>query len=156
MANMACTNARLGMVHTLARSINSLFPNVPYGKTIGVLLVPVMWFNLAGNVERFCDLADCFGYSRQPGTCRSDYAGLLMKGLMQLLSDVKFPRRFEKSEVSEDSISTLADLAFEGLYGQGLGEVKRPMFVPGVNVQRATYDDVVKIYRAALTGWELP
>jgi alcohol dehydrogenase class IV len=156
MANMACTNARLGMVHTLARSINSLFPNVPYGKTIGVLLIPVMWFNLPGNVERFCDLADCFGYSRQAGTSKNDYACLLMKGLMQLLSDVKFPRRFEKSEVSEDSISTLADLAFEGLYGQGVGEAKRPMFVPGVNVQRATYDDVIRIYRAAVTGWELP
>ncbi|OGP59236.1 MAG: hypothetical protein A2162_09745 [Deltaproteobacteria bacterium RBG_13_52_11b] len=156
MANMACTNARLGMVHTLARSINSLFPNVPYGKTIGVLLVPVMWFNLPGNIERFCDLADCFGYSRQPGTSKSDHAGLFMKGLMQLLSDVQFPRRFEPSEVTEDSITTLTELSFEGLYGQGLGEVKRPMFVPGVNVQRATYDDVIRIFRAALTGWELP
>jgi alcohol dehydrogenase class IV len=114
-----------------------------------------MWFNLPGNIERFCDLADCFGYSRGPGMCSSDYAKSLMKGLMQLLSDVKFPKRFEKSEVSDDSIPTLADLAFEGLYGQGIGEAKRPMFVPGVNVQRATYDDVVMIYRAAMTGWEL-
>lgn len=156
MANMACTNARLGMVHTLARSINSLFPHVTYGKTIGVLLVPVMWFNLPGNVDRFCDFADCFGYSRQPGTSKADYARLFMKSLLQLLADIKFPRRFEPSEVSEDSVPTLTDLAFEGLYGQGVGEVKRPMFVPGVNVQRATYEDVIKIYRAAVTGWELP
>jgi alcohol dehydrogenase class IV len=155
MANMACTNARLGLVHTLARSINSLFPKVTYGKTIGVLLVPVMRFNLPGNIERFCDLADCFGYSRQPGMSKSDQAGLLMKGLMQLLSDVHFPRRFEPSEVSEDAIPTLTELSFEGLYGQGLGEVKRPLFVPGVNVQRATYDDVIRIFQAALKGWEL-
>ncbi len=155
MANVACTNARLGMVHTLARSINSLFPKVPYGKTIGVLLIPVMWFNLPGNIERFCDLAECFGYMRQPGLCGPDQAKLLMRGLMQLLSDIKFPRRFEPSEVSEASIPELSDISFEGLYGQAFGEKQRPMFVPGVNIQRATYEDVVSIFKASIAGWDL-
>ena len=79
-----------------------------------------------------------------------------MKGLMQLLADIKCPRRFEKTEINESSITPLAELSFEGLYGQGFGKEGRPMFVPGVNVQRATYDDVIAIFRASLTGWEVP
>jgi alcohol dehydrogenase class IV len=155
MANMACTNAKLGLVHILARAINSLFPHVTYGKTIGVLLIPVMEFNLPGSVERFCDLADCFGYSQQPAISREEYAGFVLKGLKRLLSDVGLPRRFEASEVKEDAIPTLANLSFEGLEGLRWEEGKRPTFVPGVNAQRATYQDVVNIYKAAVTGWEL-
>ncbi len=56
MANMACGNARLGLVHAMATPMEGMF-KIPHGIAIGILLPYVMEFNLPASFERFATLA---------------------------------------------------------------------------------------------------
>jgi alcohol dehydrogenase class IV len=156
MANMACGNALLGHVHTLARSVNTLYPEVPYGVTIGVLLVPVMEFNLPGAIGRFERLSDALGFRGGEVLTRRAHAERSISAIKRLLADLEFPRRFDLPAIDDAALERMTDLAFEGLYGVGdAGAAEVAAFVPGPNITRARRAHVSQLFRKARAGWEL-
>ena len=86
MANLACGNAKLGLAHLLNRPVNSLFPAVPYGESIGILLVPTMIFNLPANIDRFATMAQAMG-ERSENKSKRDLADSCITALKRLLAD---------------------------------------------------------------------
>jgi alcohol dehydrogenase class IV len=153
MANQACGNAKLGLVHGLARNIQTLF-EVPYGVTIGVLLVPVMEFNRPAALGRFARLAGALGEPPGADEGRSTAAVTRVK---RLLADIGIPRRFEavdRSRIAEMARMVFARHTSAQLDRAALAAVDVSGFAPSPNLRRATFDDIVALYEASLAGWE--
>ena len=153
MANMACGNAKLGLAHLLNRPINTLFPEVPYGESIGILLVPVMVFNLPADVERFANMAEAFG-ERDTGGSRRTLANHCLSALKQLLADLQTTRTYAKEKVDAAAIPTMAAMCAGGMHG-GMKAQDLPDTAPvtSFNRRQATVGDVKQLYRAAFIGW---
>ena len=60
MANMACGNARLGLVHAMSTAMEGEFKG-PHGLAVAILLPYVMEFNLPASYHRFAMLAKSMG-----------------------------------------------------------------------------------------------
>lgn len=157
MANMACGNAKLGLVHGLARNVQALF-DVTYGLTIAVFLPPVMAWNTCAAPERFATMARLFG-TTQPGATLDEQAAGAVQGVKQLLADLDCPRMFSPQQVNRDAIPTMARLAFaRGTVLTGapdLDKISIDGYVNSPNIRRARYDDVVRLYEQTLEGWTL-
>lgn len=153
MANLACGNAKLGLVHLLTRPINSLFPEVPYGQVIGTLLVPVMTFNLSADVDRFAVMAQAMGETAGDRTTR-ELADRCLIALKQLLVDLQFPRRFSPDEVDPQAIPRMAHMCYGGMHGGMQAEdVSETAVVKSFNRRQATIGDVIRLYEKAFEGW---
>jgi len=156
MANQACGNAKLGLVHGLARNVQTLFV-VPYGVTIGVFLVPVMEFNRPAALPAFARMADAMGLSR-PGEPESSRAAAVVRAVKRLLAEIGIPRRLGSDEVDRSRIDELARMVFARntpaqLDRAALASVDVGGFAPSPNIRRARYADVVALYERSLVGW---
>jgi Alcohol dehydrogenase, class IV len=82
MAGIALSSARLGAVHGLAHSIG-VIGGKPHGLICGVLLIPVMRFNLAVSYEKYGEIAKAVGLKIIAGDA-IDAAAAGMKFIMTL------------------------------------------------------------------------
>ena len=64
LAGMAFANAGVTAVHAFAYPIGSEF-HIPHGVANTIMIVPVMEFNLMGNLPKFADIADIFGQNTE-------------------------------------------------------------------------------------------
>ena len=154
MANMACGNAKLGLAHLLNRPINTLFTAVPYGESIGILLVPVMAFNLPADVERFAQMATAMSET-ETGTMRQRAERCLV-ALKQFLVDLNATRCYPPNKVDRQAIPKMARMCAGGMHG-GMEAVDVPetAVVSSFNRRRATVRDVMDLYEQAFAGWEM-
>lgn len=144
MANLACGNAGLGLVHGLNKGITYLFHTgryaaVPYGELHAVLLPWVMAFNAAAAPGRFAALARLMGV----GDAGSDevVAQLGIERLKTWLAGLGAPRRLPWA-----GLPPADDLAV--VSGDLLG---RAMALD--NPRESTADDVTTIVRQCVEGW---
>ena len=154
MANQACGNAKLGLVHGLARNVQTIF-DVPYGVTIGVLLVPVMEFNRPAAIAKFARLAGALGCDTGTHDARSLAATIRVK---RLLADIDVPRRFDtvdRSRIPEMARMVFARNTSAQLDREALAAVDTAGFAPSPNIRRATYGDIVGLYERSLSGWDV-
>ncbi|MFN8458406.1 MAG: iron-containing alcohol dehydrogenase [Anaerolineae bacterium] len=155
MANLACGNAKLGLVHLLNRPVNSLYPAIPYGQSIGTLLLPVMAFNLPASVDRFAAMAQAMGEQSGQGTTR-ELAQRCLGALKQLLVDLRMERRYPPDIVDAKTIPQMARMCVEGMHGgMQAGDVPDTALVKSFNRRQAAVADVVRLYEQAFEGWEV-
>jgi alcohol dehydrogenase class IV len=155
MANLACGNAKLGLVHLLNRPVNTLFPNVPYGQSIGTLLVPVMAFNLPASIDRFAAMAQAMG-ERAGNVTTRELANRCLVALKQFLADLQAPRRYSPDEVDVEAIPKMARMCVGGMHGgMKADEVPETTIVQSFNLRRAAIRDVIGLYEQAFEGWDL-
>jgi alcohol dehydrogenase class IV len=154
MANIACGNSRLGLVHAMSNPVEGMF-KVPHGISVGILLPHVMEFNLPASHARFAALAKAMG---EGGAGRSpeELAPRAIVALKRLLVDLDFPKKYSEPELDRGAIPRMAVLAMGGqfsLHDPSKGySAKTP--VPSANIRKATMGDLVKLYEKALVGWE--
>jgi alcohol dehydrogenase class IV len=155
MANLACGNAGLGLVHLLNRPVNSLFPAIPYGQSIATLLVPVMAFNLPASIDRFAAMAQAMGEDVRRGTLR-ELANRCLIALKQLLADLQMPRQYSPEGVDPKTIPQMARMCTGGMHGGMQAEaVPETTIVKSVNRRQATVTEVMRLYEQAFVGWEV-
>ena len=155
MANLACGNAKLGLAHLLNRPVNSLFPEVPYGESIGILLVPVMNFNLPASINRFTTMAQMMGESPE-GKTERELANRCIAALKQLLADLQVSRCYSPKLVNIDAISQMARMCAGGMHGgMKADDIPETAMVSSFNRRQATVGDVIRLYEKAFEGWEL-
>lgn len=99
MAGIALSVARLGAVHGLAHSIG-IRTGKPHGLVCGVLLVPVMRFNLAVSHEKFAKIAAVIG-AKLPSGDSIDAGALAIKNIMSLLKKLGIPAHISSLGISE-------------------------------------------------------
>ncbi len=144
MANLACGNAGLGLVHGLNKGLTYLFHTgrykaVPHGELHAVLLPWVMAFNAPAAPGRFAALARLMGV----GDAGSDevVAQVGIERLKTWLAALGAPRRLPWADPPPAD-----DLAF--VSGDLLG---RPMALD--NSRESTAGDVATIVRQCVEGW---
>lgn len=99
MAGVALSVARLGAVHGLAHSIG-IRTGKPHGLICGVLLVPVMRFNLAVSHEKFAKIAVAMG-AKLPGGDTIDAGALAIKNIMLLNRKLGIPAHINSLGITE-------------------------------------------------------
>lgn len=153
MANLACGSAKLGLVHLLNRPVNTLYPEVPYGQSIGTLLVPVMVFNLPANIGRFARMAEAMG-ERKENRSEREMAELAVENLRQFLRDLRIETSYPEEIIDRESIPEMARMCAGGMHG-GMRAEKLPetTVVKSFNRRQATIADVMGLYEEAFTGW---
>ncbi|OGP67470.1 MAG: hypothetical protein A2169_12255 [Deltaproteobacteria bacterium RBG_13_47_9] len=155
MANMACGNARLGLVHGMTTPMEGMF-KIPHGMAIGILLPYAMEFNLPASHQRFAALAKVMG---EPDDGRSlrDLAPRAITAIKRLFIDLGFPNKYSDSQIDRKAIPQMARMMMGGLDTTGDLSKEYPMNTPvsTVNIRKATLGEVIRLYEKAFEGWEI-
>ena len=156
IANMACGNAKLGLAHLLTRPINTLFPAVPYGRSIGTLLVPTIAYTAAAFPERAAALAEALG--EKADDLSGEMAADRMLGVLKrLLAEIDFPRAFSSEDFGPADILRLAQMCAVGMHGVMAEGDALPDETPlkTFNRRAATIGDAKRLYEQACAGWTI-
>lgn len=136
LAGMAFANAGVTAVHAFAYPIGAQF-HIPHGMANSIMLVPVMKFNLLGNMEKFAKMAGLFGENTE-GLSTRDAAEEVITALESLTADLKIPGSLSDFGVKKENISELAE---------GVMKVTRLL---ANNPRKLTLKDAEEIYKSVL------
>ncbi|MCK5163107.1 MAG: iron-containing alcohol dehydrogenase [Desulfobacula sp.] len=136
LAGMAFANAGVTAVHAFAYPIGAEF-HIPHGVANSIMLVPVMEFNMLGNLKKFAALANMLG-ENTTGLSLKDSANSALNAMRCLVEDLQLPCHLSKFGVSDSDIPMLAD---------GVMKVTRLL---ANNPRNLTIKDAEEIYRKVL------
>lgn len=136
LAGMAFANAGVTAVHAFAYPIGAEF-HIPHGVANTIMLVPVIQFNMIGNLNRFSEIAEIF---QQPlnGLSLRQAAQSCVDALIDLAEDLRVPRSLSAFGVREEHLPELA---------QGVMKVTRLLTN---NPRKLEQSDAETIYRSVL------
>jgi alcohol dehydrogenase class IV len=144
MANLACGNAGLGLVHGLNKGITYLFHTgryaaVPYGELHAVLLPWVVRFNLPAAPQRFATLARAMGVDGEGSDEAIAEAGV--DRLASWMAGLGAPRRLPWTDVPPaDDLDVIAT----DVLGRAMARD---------NPRDSTAEDLNLIVRQSVAGW---
>jgi alcohol dehydrogenase class IV len=143
MANIACGNAGLGLIHGLNKGITYLFhardyPALSYGDLHSVLLPWVMAFNVEAAPARFATLSRLMGVDG--GGSDLELARRGVDRMKEWLAAMDAPRRLPWDDYRDEDL----DLAVDDVAG-------RQMALD--NPRDSTREDLRGMLEASITGW---
>jgi len=133
---MAIANAGVTAVHAFAYPIGAEF-HIPHGVANTLMLSHVMSFNLLGDVSKFAEMAEAFGFYTQ-GLDDLSCAKMAVEAIEQLAADLQLPKHLSEFGIREKDIPSLAE---------GVMKVTRLL---ANNPRIIQLKDAEVIYRAAL------
>jgi alcohol dehydrogenase class IV len=136
LAGMAFANAGVTAVHAFAYPIGSEF-HIPHGVANTIMILPVMEFNLMGNLRKFADIANIFGQNTE-GLSERQAARLSVEAVRELAEDLGVPSSLSVYGVKEEDIPGLA---------KGVMKVTRLL---ANNPRELSLKDAEMIYRKVL------
>jgi alcohol dehydrogenase len=136
LAGMAFANAGVTAVHAFAYPIGAEF-HIPHGIANTIMLLPVMQFNLLGNLDKFASLAKVLG-QETAGLSKRKAAQLAVEAMQELAEDLNVPQRLSAFGVKDEHIPALAE---------GVMKVTRLLANNPRNLQ---VEDAEAIYRRVL------
>ncbi len=137
MANIACGNARLDLIHALSHPLGSR--HMPHGLANGILVPYVMEYNLPVCADTFARITVALGEA-QPGMTTADLAARAIECVRELFVQTGFPRKIPADVATEKDIPEMVKQA-----------MTRPMIK--LNKRRCSEKELAEIYRQALAGW---
>jgi alcohol dehydrogenase class IV len=136
LAGMAFANAGVTAVHAFAYPIGAEF-HIPHGVANTIMILPVMEFNLMGNLRKFADIANILGQNTE-GLSERQAARLSVVAVRELAEDLGVPSSLSLYGVKEEHIPGLAE---------GVMKVTRLL---ANNPRDLSRKDAEMIYRKAL------
>jgi len=136
LAGMAFANAGVTAVHAFAYPIGAEF-HIPHGVANSIMLVPVMEFNMLGNLKKFSELAELLG-ENTAGKNQREMALAAVESIRTLTRDLQLPGKLSQFGVKDSDISMLAE---------GVLKVTRLL---ANNPRTITTEDAERIYRNVL------
>lgn len=146
MANLACGNAGLGLVHGLNKGIAAVahkkdYPSVPYGMLHGILLPWVIEFNLLAAEAKLADLAADLVATRDRAGSTRERAQALLERLVTWLDELQAPTQLPWPRCDDDDLDFVAqDTAGRAMWQD--------------NPRTATEDELKELTRKAMTDWK--
>jgi alcohol dehydrogenase class IV len=137
MANMACGNSKLDLIHALSHPLGSY--HMPHGLANGILIPYVMEFNLPVCEDTFSRMAIAMG-ENSPGLTSRQLARRAIERVKELFVDVGFPTKIPSDVVDQKDIPTMVKQT-----------MTRPM--TRFNRRKSTEKDLANIYQKAFEGW---
>jgi alcohol dehydrogenase class IV len=138
MANMACGNAKLDLIHALSHPLGSY--HMPHGLANGILIPYVMEFNLPVCQDKFSQMAMAMGEGIQE-LSPTQLAQRAIDRVKRLFIDAGFPRKIPSDVVDRKEIPNLVKQA-----------MTRPMVK--FNKRKSTEKELTEIYEKAFEGWD--
>ncbi len=130
-AGLAFGNASVTAVHAFAYPLGGMH-HVPHGLANSLMFAPVFRHNLAGNEERFADLAEAFCGTRDPAA--------FVPAVRALQAQLNLPLSLAAAGIPEDDLETMS---------QNVLGVRRLL---DVNPNPIGLDEARRIYREAFDG----
>lgn len=137
MANMACGNAKLDLIHALSHPLGSY--HMPHGLANGILIPYVMEFNLPVCEDTFARMAIAMGENSSGLTARQ-LARRAIERVKELFVEVGFPTKIPSDVVDRKDIPNMVKQT-----------MTRPM--TRFNRRKSTEKDLANIYQKAFEGW---
>ncbi len=138
MANMACGNASLGLVHGMTMYYRL---KLPHGYQNGVLLPYVMEFNLPACEQKLARMALVLG-DQPAGRRPRELARAALRQIKEFYLDLGFPPKFGREEFPAQEIPQMVETALGNEFIQH-------------NIRKSTEKDLAALYEASLGGWGL-
>ena len=138
MANIACGNARLDLIHALSHPLGS--HHMPHGLANGILIPYVMEFNLPVCADKFAQMAVAMG-EMAVGRTIEELARKAIERIKELFIITAYPTKLPDDMVTEKDIPALVKQA-----------MTRPMVK--FNRRKSSEKELAAIYLKALKGWE--
>ena len=136
LAGIAFANAGVTAVHAFAYPIGAEF-HIPHGVANSMMLVPVMEFNMLGNMTKFARMAELFGENTS-GLSERDSSIKSVEFLKSLSGDLNIPSQLREFGVQDKDVPGLA---------RGVMKVTRLL---ANNPRELTLKDAEEIYRKVL------
>ncbi len=134
IAGMGFSNVGLGLVHGMAHPLGAYF-DVPHGVANALLLPIVMKYNASSCVEKYGDIARAMGVNTFAFS-KLEAANAAVDAVKALALKVGIPERLRELNVSEDSLESLAQSAYNDVCTPG-------------NPRNVKFEDVLKLYKEA-------
>ncbi len=144
MANIACGNAGLGLVHAMNGAITYTYssrgyPPVAYGLIHAICLPHVLEFNLPACEGKFASMAKAFGVNGDDKS-EAELARMGIQRLKELLLAIDAPRKLPWENVQADDVVEMARVVLE-----------RAAVNP--NPRKYAERDLISLFEKALLGW---
>jgi alcohol dehydrogenase len=137
LAGIAFNNASLGYVHAMAHQLGGFY-NLPHGVCNAILLPYVESFNLIGNLDRFCDIAEAMGETID-GLSTTQAAHKAILAMKKLGASIGIPNTLEELGVKPKDFDVMATNA-------------KLDVCQATNPRTATQEQVIQIYQNAFDG----
>jgi len=137
MGTMAIRSSGIGAVHAMCYPIAMKY-NLSHGVAIGLMLAPVMEFNLMSNMEKYAAAARVMG-ERVEGLTTREAAQAAVGAVRRLIADVRLPTRLAEVGGAREDFPDFARTVMKR-YGHHVAN----------NPRSITEDDLVAIYESAL------
>ncbi|MDA8125005.1 MAG: iron-containing alcohol dehydrogenase [Deltaproteobacteria bacterium] len=134
-AGLGLANAGVTAVHSLSYPLGGKY-GISHGLANTIMLLPVMNFNLPGNLEKFVDIAEVMGEIVDDLPVR-EAAVLAIEAVESLIEDCGVMTTLEELEVPEEDFPELAKVAMT---------VARPL---ANNPCRMSEEEMVELYQEA-------
>lgn len=138
LAGLGFNNTRTTLVHAMSHAVTA-YAQVPHGVANAILVRYVMEFNLIGNPEKHADIAAALGEDTD-GLTPMEAGRVAVDAVRELADEVGIPQTLREVGVTEAMVESLADGAMKATVGVSM------------NPRRPSREDVVTLYRAALSG----
>ncbi len=130
-AGLAFTNASVTAIHAFAYPLGGRY-HTPHGMANALMLAPVLRHNLAGNEERFADLAEAFCGTRDPEA--------FVPAVQALKKKIGLPMSLDAAGIPESDLESMAEAVM------GVTRLLE------VNPNTIELDDAKRIYQEAFKG----
>lgn len=134
-AGLAFSNASTAAVHALAYPLGGTF-HIPHGLSNTLMLKSVMEYSVAGDLERYADLAAAMGENIERLTER-EAAFKSIEGVENLATDLGVPTRLREMGIPREAIPRMAE------------DASRHTRLILQNPRRLSVEDIEKIYQNA-------
>lgn len=135
IAGMSFSNVGLGIVHSMAHPLGSIF-DIAHGVANALLLPVVMEFNKDSSIEKYKNIAVAMG-GEIKGLNDLQAANLAIELVKKLSLDVGIPQKLSDIGIKEENISKLAAQAIKDV-------------CTGGNPKDVDVNDIIKLYHIAL------
>ena len=137
MANIACGNTKLGIVHALSQPLGSY--HLAHGYANGILLPYGMEFNLPACEEKLAAMAVAMGEDKMKYS-QGELARKVIRRVKDLYVLLNFPKKIDEREIHPREIPEMARRA-----------LTRPWLK--CNIRKSTEKDIIALYEKAYQGW---
>lgn len=138
LAGMAFNNASLGAVHAMAHQLGGFY-NLPHGMCNAILLPHICSFNMIASPTRFATIAESLGENiSELSTIESAEKAIF--SIKKLVKNLNIPTNLSVLGVHENDLEVMAANALKDA-------------CLATNPRMLTIEDIINIYKAALTGY---
>lgn len=136
IAGMSFSNVGLGIVHSMAHPLGSIF-DIPHGVANALLLPIVMKFNKSAAIDKYINIAKALGASISDDMDKEAAADMAINEVVKLSIALGIPQKLSEIGINEEDIPLLAEQAIKDV-------------CTGGNPKDVTIEDIIALYHEAL------